>query len=570
VTVRGAAALGLLAALAVSGAAHAGETIRDFSADVFVQDDGNLSVVERIRYDFGDAERHGIYREIPLRGGEGFGEAHTISITVDDVTDEAGKPRTWKLEGGGGLVRVRIGDADRTVRGLHEYRIHYRVKRAFRFFPDRDELAWNATGNEWKVPIEHAEARVYLPERAIGKVHPRCFSGRYGSRASDCTAQDDGSTIGFAAADLPPAAGLTAVVDVPKGILPEPSPFQRWVEWAVEQGGFWLLAPCAVFLLCFRLWRSYGVDDGGGEAVPVRYEPPEGLSPAEVGTLLDERADLADLSSTLLDLAVRGYLEIQEVESSRFLFLGSKDYVLKKKREADDLMRGHERAFHGALFAGRDVVRVSSLRQKFHEEVENVRSLVYAQLSGKDGCFRGSPESVRTRYKAGAFVLAVAAILLGGTALVPPLGVACLLASAAIVFLFAPAMPSRTTRGRRLYLEILGYREFLQRVDRDRLERMGGRTTDRFETGLAYAMVLGVADRWADAFSDLYAKPPDWYRSDSYRGGFASRHFVSDVGRSLNTIGRSLAESPPARSSSSGGGGGFSGGGSGGGGGGSW
>ena len=113
-TVRAAAALGLLAALAVSGAAHAGETIRDFSADVFVQDDGNLSVVERIRYDFGDAERHGIYREIPLRGGEGFGEAHTISITVDDVTDEAGQPRTWKLEGGGGSFAS--ASATRTAR----------------------------------------------------------------------------------------------------------------------------------------------------------------------------------------------------------------------------------------------------------------------------------------------------------------------------------------------------------------------------------------------------------------------------------------------------------------------
>jgi uncharacterized membrane protein len=131
-------------------------------------------------------------------------------------------------------------------------------------------------------------------------------------------------------------------------------------------------------------------------------------------------------------------------------------------------------------------------------------------------------------------------------------------------------MPRRTPRGRKLYEEILGYREFLQRVDRDRLERLGGRTTDRFEKGLAYALVLGAADAWADAFADLYAKPPDWYHSDGDVYGFRSRDFVSSLGRSLNTIGRTLAESPPSSGGSGGGGGGFSGGGSGGGGGGSW
>jgi hypothetical protein len=568
--VRAKAAL-LLAALLLAAPAGAQEVIRSFSADVFVQDDGNLSVVERILYDFGAAQKHGIYREIPLRGGEGFGGAHTLAITIDDVTDEHGGPRTWKVESGGGRVHVRIGDADRTVTGRHEYRIRYRVKRALTFFPEGAELAWNVTGNEWKVPIDRAEARVYLPDGALGKAKARCFSGAYGSRASECTAVDDGSTMAFAASGLRPAAGLTAAVAFPKGLFPEPSRFQSGVDVAMEQGALWLLAPIATLALFLQLWRTHGRDAGGGESVPVRYEPPEGLSPAEVGTLLDQSADLADLSATLIDLAVRGYLEIQEVESSRFLFLGSKDYVLKKKRGADDLLRGHELAFYSALFAGRDVVRVSALREKFHDHVEEVRSQVYAQLSAPGGCFRKSPETVRRIWRGVALAVGVAGVTLGGAAKIPPLAVGCLLVCAAIPFLFANAMPSRTARGRRLYLEILGYREFLLRVDRDRLERLGGRTTDRFEKALAYALVLGAADRWADAFADLYAKPPDWYRSEGYGRGFGSRAFVSDVGRSLHTIGKTLAATPPRESGSgSWGSGGFSGGGSGGGGGGSW
>lgn len=563
-----------LLAVALAPGAALGETIRDFSADLFLERSGAFSVVERIRYDFEGAERHGIYREIPIRGGEGFGDAISIAIDVEGVTDEVGGERPYALERGGGRVQLRIGDPEVTLSGLHEYRIRYRVRRAFRFLEDRDELAWNVTGNEWQVPIERAAARVYLPETArADDVAIRCYRGRYGSRATGCVARAEGSTTGFEAAGLAPAEGLTIAVALPKGALEEPSRFARWVEWMIDHGGLWLLAPFVTFLLCFWLWRSVGADPRSADAIPVRYEPPEGLSPAEVGTLLDERADLSDVSATLLDLAVRGYLEIQEVESARFLILTAKDYVLKKRRDADAALRPHERAFHAALFRARDAVRVSSLRYKFHAQVEEIRALVYAGLSGSGGCFGASPETTRRRYRGAAIGIGVLAIGAGGAALIPPFALGCGMTCAAIVALFGPAMPRRTQRGRKLYEEILGYREFLLRVDRDRLERLGGRTTDRFEKGLAYAIVLGAADAWADAFSDLYTKPPDWFRSDGFGSGFGSRDFVSSVGRSLHTMGRTLAESPPSSGGSgggSGGGGGFSGGGSGGGGGGSW
>jgi uncharacterized membrane protein len=138
-----------------------------------------------------------------------------------------------------------------------------------------------------------------------------------------------------------------------------------------------------------------------------------------------------------------------------------------------------------------------------------------------------------------------------------------------VILAFSPVMPGRTTAGRRAYEEILGFKEFLGRVDRDRLERSGGRTADRFERVLPYAVVLGVADQWADAFADVYARPPTWYSGSS--GPFDSRRFVSNVGRSLQTMGTTMT-SQPSGSGSSGfsSGGGSSGGGFGGGGGGSW
>ena len=112
-----------------------------------------------------------------------------------------------------------------------------------------------------------------------------------------------------------------------------------------------------------------------------------------------------------------------------------------------------------------------------------------------------------------------------------------------------------------VYEQIRGFQEFVTRVDKDRLERFGGRTSERFERVLPYALVLGPAD----------TEPPRWYQRRSGRP-FHTRAFVDDLGGSLNTMGQALASAP--RSSGSGssgfGGGGFSGGGYGGGGASSW
>jgi uncharacterized membrane protein len=100
---------------------------------------------------------------------------------------------------------------------------------------------------------------------------------------------------------------------------------------------------------------------------------------------------------------------------------------------------------------------------------------------------------------------------------------------------------------------------------------MGARSVGQFEKLLPYAIVLGVADQWADAFAGIYTEPPSWYHSSRYTHGFAPRLFVGDLGRSLGTMGRTMSSSP-ASSGSGGSGfsGGSSGGGFGGGGGGSW
>ncbi|MDH3685783.1 MAG: DUF2207 domain-containing protein [Myxococcales bacterium] len=566
----------LLAVAAVDGVAA--EEIAVFDVELFLERNGGVAIVEEITYDFGGEKRHGIYRDIPVRYDRDWKTQHRLDLEVEEVTRFDGTARPYRVEGDSSVVRIKVGDANRWVSPREEYRIRYRVKEGVVFLDEHDELYWDITGNEWTIPIRTVRARVHLPPglEATG-LQTRCFTGVHGSSASNCTVFAEGGSVRFEAAGLGPSEGLTVAVALPKGVFEEPTQVERAFRSFLAWGGPWLFAPLVAFGWMQRRWRRHGQDVGIGDSIPVRYEPPEGLTPAEVGTLIDESADMEDVTATILDLAVRGFLEIEEVETTKLLFLTDKDYTLHAKRSADDTLKPHERFLLSALFkSGATSVELSSLKNHFYEDVPGLQEALYQGLAKEGGYFPASPEDVRKRWRGFAIALAIAAIGCWAFLGLPPAAGVAALSCGAIVFFFAPHMPQRTRRGRKAYEEILGFQEFMARVDRDRLERMGGRDAGHFERCLPYAVVLGVADQWAEAFEGIYTEPPDWYRSDRYRGGFYPRHFVSDVGHSLQTMGQTFASRPSNAGStgfSSGGafgGGGFSGGGFGGGGGGSW
>jgi uncharacterized membrane protein YgcG len=562
-------ALGALLLLAKVGRA---EVIRSFDASVHLADSFRFDVEERIVWDFQGAQKHGIFRTIPVRYVRPYLPDYRIQVHVDAVTDANGLPYAWKARSRGDALELRIGDENVLVSGEREYRIRYSVSRGLLYFDDHDELYWNATGNGWPVAIEAASASVTLPSGTAASVaRHACFAGPAGSTLADCSESDDGSALRFSAARaLPPGSGLTLVVGLPKGFLPEPSTLRRWLERASDFLSLWLLLPFATFGLMWQRWRALGRDPAAADAIPVRYEPPAGLTPAEVGTVVDESADTLDVTASILDLAVRGLLEIEEIDGSSFLFLSNRDYRLRRKDTSDAGLKEHERLLLHALFASGPSVLLSDLRNKFYQSVPAITQALYRELSGDQAYFPTSPDRVRSNYRLAS--LAIAALgLVAVWAEQGPLAIACPIAAGAILFAFSGAMPRRTEKGRRACDDILGFREFVARVDQDRLERSGGKTADRFEKVLPYAIVLGVADAWATAFAGIYTTPPDWYRSKRYAGDFRPQDFVSDVGRSLSAMGSTLTSRPSSSGSgSSGFSGGSSGGGFGGGGGGSW
>lgn len=554
-------------------AAAAGEAIRQFTTEIYLETEDAFTVVEKITYDFGNQQRHGIFRDIPVRYGRGRAADYQISLDVESVTDESGIAQPYRTSTKGRNLRIRIGDPNRKVTGTKGYVIRYRVERGILYFEDHDELYWNATGTEWPVPIDRAEAEVFLPEGAPPDLLAfNCFTGPMGAVGSDCVERVSAGIVFFETnRPLRGGEGLTVAVWLPKGVLIEPTALEKLLSRIGDYLSPWTLLPLVTFLVLFHLWRSRGRDPRGRDAIPVAYQAPEGMTPAELGTVVDEKVDMEDITSSILDLAVRGFLEIEELDATKFLFFSDRDYALIRKREPDASLRPHERLLLSHLFGSGSRVTISSLKEEFYEHLPEIRTSLYKQLSGPRGYFPVSPDRVRKGYAiAGAVLLGLGVLLFAFLSQTIP-GVA-FFASGAIILLFSRVMPRRTRRGRKAYEEILGFKEFVKKVDADRLERMGGGSVDQFEAVLPYAIVLGVADAWADAFAGIYTQPPSWYHSPRYGHGFAPRLFVGDLGRSLGTMGQTMRSSPQSSGSggSSFGGGGFSGGGFGGGGGGSW
>lgn len=594
------AAIALVAALGAFRPAQAyaqdtGWTIPSFQAEYIVNIDRSIDVTERIMADFGTLQRHGIYRDIPVRYARVIRagvpiDAGTVSVGLGRVrvTNGQGQPLTTHIERGS-RVRIRIGDADRMVSGVQTYVIRYHLTRGLGFFPDHDELYWQVTGTEWPVPILRAAATVTVaPAMGMADADTThwsawCYAGVPRSSSSDgCEARFLGTgRYGYASGRLAPGEGLTLVAVFPKGVIPQPTPADRLAERVAI---WWPAAiPVLGFVALLAMWWRHGREPDAGSIVP-EWHPPQGIPAGAAGTLVRQSADMNDVVATLIDLAVRGYLRITEVPPTGIGSSLEQDSIAARALHAIGLAKvdweftraakplpgdlvPYEQSTLDGVFEGQSVRRMSELHNQFYKHISGIKSGMMALLMQQQ-LFRGNPNTVRGLYFAGGVAVLIAGVLAGGAThnLILGAGVALL---GVLLLGFAPAMPARTPLGARRMREVKGLEEYIRRAEKHDLElsQAPRKTTELFSTLLPYALALGVSDIWVRQFADvLAAAPPSWYVGSSptfhganFAGGF------SDFRSAASTI---MASAPG--SSSGAGGGGSVGGGGGGGGGGSW
>ena len=547
--------------------------ITNFSSSMEVAPDGTMTVRENLAVSF-EGEFHGIYRDIPIQYPGPHGSNYTLFLTVTGVTDGQGHNLKYdsSVQGDFRHLKIYIPNAVNTTKVVD---INYTVKNAVRWFDDHDELYWNVTGNDWPVPIDSAMAIILFPPNAANNLRGQAFTGVYGSEGRDATATVNGNVVKVSTNNaLEMREGLTADVYITKGILTQPSQL-TFALWFLRSNVIVLL-PLWAFVVMFFFWWTKGRDPKPDISVAPMYDPPKDMTPAEVGTLTNDSVHPRDITSTLVDLAVKGYLKIEEVESKMLLF-SHRDYIFHslKPQGSWSSLEAHERVMLNHMFpADATQIRMSELRNQFYVAIPTIKEDILAELRGK-GMYSVDPDSAHAYVFIGVLLTAVPFVLLQLFKIADVLasvGMVILagLISLIIVFLFARIMPAKSLKGVRTKVEILGLQEFINRVDADRLRRM---PPDTFEKILPYAMVLGIENRWAKAFQGIVQNPPAWYVGPTPYVGFNPIFFAASMHSMATDAHQAFVAAPRASSSGSGwggGGGGFSGGGFGGGGGGAF
>jgi len=567
-----AALLGLLALSGVTTASAKELRIENFDAHIDVASNGTIDVIETIRAHFIGAGWHGLYRSIPVEYVTPQALNYTLFLDVKQVTDGSG--HNLKFESSRvrhyRKLKIYIPNADNSVQTVS---IEYTVSDAIKFFEDHDELYWNVTGDEWDVPIQSAQAQIILPSGA-SNIRATAFTGIYGSRAKDAEIDVAGNGVEVrTTAPLPYHAGLTVAVAMDKGAIREPTA-------ADEIGRFlrsnWpLFLPVVVFCVMFYLWWTRGRDPRL-RPIAAKYEPPNQLTPGEAGTLVDNAANMRDITASIVDLAVRGYLVIEEVQKDRMLgLMHEKDYnfILQKDRSQWGALKAHEQALLDGFFtagtAG-ETISMDSLQNRFYKTLPVMRSGIFDSLVSQ-GFYKRRPDSVRSTY-IGAGVVIGALMIWGGGAMARAMGNAPVpfiiggIVSAIVICAFGWFMPAHTEQGTRALEGVLGFEDFLNHVEADRFNRTI-KTPQMFEKFLPFAMAFGVEKNWSKAFDGIMTQPPGWYRGSS-GPIFYPVNFTNNLNSMSSRASNVMASAPRSSGGSGFGGGGSSGGGFGGGGGG--
>ncbi|GAA0588008.1 DUF2207 domain-containing protein [Kribbella sandramycini] len=607
----------LLVGLSQPAAAAPGDWVKRLAIDYTVTADGVLQVKETIDYHFGDDDRHGIYRDLIVRepyvDDREFDQQYDVSnITVSSTAPSAFTTSTTKSRNGRERVlRIKIGSSDETVSGRDAtYVITYDVRGALRHFDDRSELYWDATGGDWDASLQQVDVGVTVPG---GVQRVRCLTGPRGSTQVCATAQVVGGRGVFAESGVGRGEQMTVVAAIPAGAVSNDRPILVDPPGFLARNGLNLPGVLvaglitALAIVARKLYQRFGgrdlrfagppgtmppegaavaKDTLTAEQLPVAFAPPR-IPVAEGGLLIDSRADATEIAATLIDLAVRGVLRIDNTGKYRKAVLVDPDLATT----------AHERRLLKGLFPSLKVGKEAKLERRapgdnslstaasgtldaLRKQVEERGwyTRMPAPASSGDGAlvfwlFAGFFGLI------GAIILIVVAIKSGlpawvGTAL------AVAVPTIAVVTLFSTWIGThrrgqRSAAGRAVTDQLVGFRTYLTTAEADQLKFEDGE--DIFSKYLPWAIVFGIADRWQQLCKQLVAAgrltpEPAWYVGPAYYdSGFTASQLASNV--------TSTFSEPPSPSTSGGDGGGSSsgfssssssGGGGGGGGGGSW
>ena len=416
-----------------------------------------------------------------------------------------------------------------------------------------DQIFWKAIPSDHPGRIQNSTVTIHLP----AGVEPQrdIDDGSYlveGLAAWDenlveTQVSDDGRTLSYKLTQpLLSGQPFEVRVQFPHGILDIPTPgWQQRQQNAdvyaligvVLSGLLFLGGPLAVV----ALWYVRGRDPETGLVVPdYLTEPPSNLPPAVVGTLVDEKADMRDIISTLVDLAQRGYITIGENKSRNHVF------TLENESKAE--LRPYEAQFLKDIFRNKNERSLASLRYKFANRLPKLRNMLYDELIDR-GLVERSPQKVRTSYTVGAALIGgagifafviLAAVLPEDAAFLSCCGSIALGVTAVFLGVFGRHMPTKTAKGTEEKAKWDAFRNYLKNIEEYQDMAQAG---ELFEKYLPYTTAFGLDRSWIRKFSRVRSTPiPRWY----YPYGYGHTVLGGGSGSTSGSSGGGTAPSLPS------------------------
>ncbi len=602
------------------------DRMASFTDQIVLDKDGGATFTETIDYRFGSSggARHGIFRNIVVRQAvQGSQESNLFryyALSDVKVTSPTGAPTTVQLNDHGAETQIKIGDANKTVTSPQTYVITYHLANVMNPFPEQAEYFGNIFKDD-TIPKDVVQISLNGPG---GVFEVRCSRGDT-DPGKPCDSAKPGSPATFSVTNLASNEDLTIAAKLPRVGFGALEPDLRSGSSSMNAGQAKLVSalaltggiavPVLAAGLMIALVRTRGRDEwyagmtpgltpgaGDGQApvvkgkrptVAVQFNPPPGVQPGMVGTIVDEEVNTVDVSATVVDLAVRGFLQIEEVQSGA-VFSRTDWRLTRLVPPPGESLLPYESTLLEGIFESANPVELSDLKYKFADTLKTARSQMYQEVVRR-GWFRKSPQTQRAGWQGLGFVLigagAVSLFYLGaatydidrtaGLGIGIPSGVILgigLIIAGLVFRVLGKRMAAKTAAGSAVLAQSLGFKKYLVTAEANQIKFEEAQAI--FSRFLPFAIVFGVADRWAATFQKVAEAAaaagqqiamPTWYL---YSGAaFPDFGGIADgVGSFADTAGGAFAAT--ASSGSSGGsgfsGGGFSGGGVGGSSSGSW
>lgn len=567
------------------------ETVIDYRVDVDVLADTDLLVTERIRYQTGTRDvRRGIVREIPTIDIIDEDTQRSYGVTILSVLRD-GAPVPYTQTEDAGVIELRIGDERTPIEGRYEFEIAYRVQGGLRLVEEVDEqtppdvqigdveLYWDFIGDQWALPIQEAIVRVTGPAPAIAAQCLPSAAFQAGC-VVDLNGGAGGATVMRARSVAPSASrsSLTgAIAWDPEVFTQIPAPVITATPQAAEDAraiarlavtipiGLLLIAvPVATAVVLRR--RNAGAVTA---ATPVRYEPPQGVRPAQMQAGRDGAVNAAGIAATVADLAVRGHITVEEGRRNRLR--RDDGAVITDTGPGRDVLLDWERSLLQAILKGGQSVELGDYDPVLAQEIRrlDVRLSLEARELGRYNWSGSRPD----RPYLVLVVLGVLGLLgAGGLAIsgmeVLPTSILALIVPPSLGLVIGGALGMLITprrqdaRSAQFMMEVDGFRRFLDTdsaaARRQFAQRSGVTQPQLFASLLPYAIAFGLADEWFDSFPEL--DPDDLvdlglFVSDWSAARMVTRSVTTSLSRSASTTGGSGFTSG-ARAGGGGGGGG--------------